>query len=101
MMMQSVTRLKGLGRPVNPVDRRMAVLSGLGAVDWVVSFSEDTPQRLIANILPNTLVKGGDYQVSEIAGGEEVIAAGGSVQVLNFEDGISTTEIINTIRLED
>jgi D-beta-D-heptose 7-phosphate kinase/D-beta-D-heptose 1-phosphate adenosyltransferase len=98
---QSVTRLKGLGRPVNPVDRRMAVLSGLGAVDWVVNFSEDTPQRLIANILPNTLVKGGDYQVSEIAGGEEVIAAGGSVQVLNFEDGISTTEIINTIRLED
>ncbi|MCO4797823.1 MAG: bifunctional D-glycero-beta-D-manno-heptose-7-phosphate kinase/D-glycero-beta-D-manno-heptose 1-phosphate adenylyltransferase HldE [Colwelliaceae bacterium] len=98
---KSVTRLKGLGRPVNPVDRRMAVLSGLGAVDWVVNFSEDTPQRLIANILPNTLVKGGDYQVSEIAGGEEVIAAGGSVQVLNFEDGISTTEIINTIRLED
>lgn len=97
----SVTRLKGVGRPVNPVDRRMAVLSGLGAVDWVVSFSEDTPQRLIANILPNTLVKGGDYQVSEIAGGEEVMAAGGQVKVLNFEEGISTTEIINTIRLED
>ncbi|MDG1750993.1 MAG: bifunctional D-glycero-beta-D-manno-heptose-7-phosphate kinase/D-glycero-beta-D-manno-heptose 1-phosphate adenylyltransferase HldE [Thalassotalea sp.] len=97
----SVTRLKGVGRPVNPVDRRMAVLSGLGAVDWVVSFSEDTPQRLIANILPNTLVKGGDYQVSEIAGGEEVMAAGGQVKVLNFEAGISTTDIINTIRLED
>ncbi|GAA6206308.1 MULTISPECIES: bifunctional D-glycero-beta-D-manno-heptose-7-phosphate kinase/D-glycero-beta-D-manno-heptose 1-phosphate adenylyltransferase HldE [Thalassotalea] len=97
----SVTRLKGVGRPVNPVDRRMAVLSGLGAVDWVVSFTEDTPQRLIANILPNILVKGGDYQVSEIAGGEEVIAAGGEVKVLNFEEGISTTEIINTIRLED
>ncbi len=97
----SVTRLKGIGRPVNPVDRRMAVLAGLGAVDWVVSFSEDTPQRLIANILPNTLVKGGDYKVEDIAGGEEVIAAGGEVKVLNFEDGISTTEIINTIRLED
>ena len=97
----SVTRLKGVGRPVNPVDRRMAVLSGLGAVDWVVSFTEDTPQRLIANILPNILVKGGDYQVAEIAGGEEVMAAGGEVKVLNFEEGISTTEIINTIRLED
>ncbi|MEW6989931.1 bifunctional D-glycero-beta-D-manno-heptose-7-phosphate kinase/D-glycero-beta-D-manno-heptose 1-phosphate adenylyltransferase HldE [Colwelliaceae bacterium 6441] len=97
----SVTRLKGVGRPVNPVDRRMAVLSGLGAVDWVVSFNEDTPQRLIANILPNTLVKGGDYQVEDIAGGTEVIAAGGDVKVLNFEEGISTTEIINTIRLED
>lgn len=97
----SVTRLKGIGRPVNPVDRRMAVLSGLGAVDWVVSFDEDTPQRLIANILPNTLVKGGDYKVEDIAGGKEVIAAGGEVKVLNFEAGISTTEIINTIRLED
>lgn len=97
----SVTRLKGPGRPVNPVDRRMAVLAGLGAVDWVVAFSEDTPQRLIANILPNTLVKGGDYKVEDIAGGAEVINAGGDVKVLNFEDGISTTAIINTIRLED
>ena len=97
----SVTRLKGPGRPVNPVERRMAVLSGLGAVDWVVPFSEDTPQRLIANILPDILVKGGDYTVEDIAGGKEVMQAGGEVKVLNFEDGISTTEIINTIRLED
>ncbi|WNC71611.1 bifunctional D-glycero-beta-D-manno-heptose-7-phosphate kinase/D-glycero-beta-D-manno-heptose 1-phosphate adenylyltransferase HldE [Thalassotalea psychrophila] len=97
----SVKRLKGSGRPVNPMDRRMAVLAGLGAVDWVVNFSEDTPQRLIANLLPNILVKGGDYKVEDIAGGKEVIAAGGEVQVLNFEEGISTTEIINTIRLED
>ena len=96
----SVTRLKGPGRPVNPVDRRMAVLAGLGAVDWVVPFSEDTPQRLIANILPNTLVKGGDYKVEDIAGGKEVITAGGEVKVLNFEDGISTTKIINTIKQE-
>jgi D-beta-D-heptose 7-phosphate kinase/D-beta-D-heptose 1-phosphate adenosyltransferase len=97
----SVTRLKGPGRPVNPVDRRMAVLAGLGAVDWVVPFSEDTPQRLIANILPDTLVKGGDYKVEDIAGGAEVIAAGGEVKVLNFEDGISTTKIINAIKRED
>ncbi|MFT5755983.1 MAG: D-beta-D-heptose 7-phosphate kinase/D-beta-D-heptose 1-phosphate adenosyltransferase [Alteromonadaceae bacterium] len=97
----SVTRLKGTGRPVNPVDRRMTVLAALGAVDWVVDFKEDTPQRLIANILPNILVKGGDYKVEDIAGGKEVIAAGGDVKVLNFEDGISTTEIINTIRLND
>lgn len=97
----SVKRLKGEGRPINPVDRRMAVLAGLGAVDWVVSFSEDTPQRLISGLLPDILVKGGDYQVEDIAGGKEVIANGGEVQVLNFEDGISTTEIINTIRLDD
>lgn len=97
----SVKRLKGSGRPVNPTDRRMAVLAGLGAVDWVVSFSEDTPQRIISNILPDTLVKGGDYKVEEIAGGKEVIANGGEVKVLNFEEGISTTEIINAIRLEE
>ena len=97
----SVKRLKGEGRPVNQSERRMAVLAGLGAVDWVVEFTEDTPQRLIANILPDVLVKGGDYKVEEIAGGAEVIANGGQVEVLNFEQGISTTDIINTIRLDD
>ena len=88
----SVKRLKGASRPVNPVDRRMAVLAGLGAVDWVVDFSNDTPQSLIADILPDLLVKGGDYQVHEIAGGEEVIANGGEVKVLNFEDGLFNVE---------
>jgi D-beta-D-heptose 7-phosphate kinase/D-beta-D-heptose 1-phosphate adenosyltransferase len=96
----SVKRLKGSGRPVNPTDRRMAVLAGLGAVDWVVSFSEDTPQRIISNILPDILVKGGDYKVEDIAGGKEVMANGGDVKVLNFEEGISTTDIINSIRLK-
>lgn len=97
----SVRRLKGDGRPVNPVDRRMAVLAGLGAVDWVVSFSEDTPQRLIGGVLPDLLVKGGDYKPEEIAGGKEVIANGGEVKVLNFEDGCSTSEIINVIRQQN
>ena len=93
----SVSRLKGPGRPVNPVDRRMAVLAGLGAVDWVVPFSEDTPRRVIAEVLPDLLVKGGDYQPHEIAGYEEVTANGGQVLVLNFEDGCSTSGIIRTI----
>jgi D-beta-D-heptose 7-phosphate kinase / D-beta-D-heptose 1-phosphate adenosyltransferase len=93
----SVSRLKGPGRPVNPVDRRMAVLAGLGAVDWVVPFSEDTPRRVIAEMLPDLLVKGGDYQPHEIAGYEEVTANGGEVLVLNFEDGCSTSAIIRTI----
>ncbi len=97
----SVTRLKGEGRPINSVDRRMTVLAALGAVDWVVDFSEDTPQRLIAHILPDVLVKGGDYQVADIAGGEEVIAGGGEVNVLNFEAGVSTTEIIQSIRADE
>ncbi|MGF1714890.1 bifunctional D-glycero-beta-D-manno-heptose-7-phosphate kinase/D-glycero-beta-D-manno-heptose 1-phosphate adenylyltransferase HldE [Photobacterium chitinilyticum] len=94
----SVQTLKGPGRPVNQEDRRMAVLAGLGAVDWVVPFSEETPQRLISEILPSLLVKGGDYKPEQIAGGQEVVAAGGEVRVLNFEDGCSTTEIIEAIR---
>ncbi|MCG9598344.1 bifunctional D-glycero-beta-D-manno-heptose-7-phosphate kinase/D-glycero-beta-D-manno-heptose 1-phosphate adenylyltransferase HldE [Vibrio sp. Isolate25] len=95
---ESVKRLKGPGRPVNPTDRRMAVLAGLGAVDWVVPFGEETPQRLISEVLPDMLVKGGDYKPEEIAGGKEVIANGGEVKVLNFEDGCSTTEIIDAIK---
>lgn len=95
---ESVKLLKGPGRPINPTDRRMAVLAGLGAVDWVVPFSEETPQRLIAKVLPSLLVKGGDYKPEDIAGGAEVIAAGGEVKVLNFEDGCSTTEIIKAIQ---
>ncbi|MCG9728675.1 bifunctional D-glycero-beta-D-manno-heptose-7-phosphate kinase/D-glycero-beta-D-manno-heptose 1-phosphate adenylyltransferase HldE [Shewanella sp. Isolate13] len=93
----SVKRLKGEGRPVNPEDRRMAVLAGLASVDWVVPFTEDTPQRIIARLLPDLLVKGGDYKVEDIAGGAEVMAAGGLVKVLGFEDGISTTAIIQNI----
>lgn len=93
----SVAKLKGPGRPVNNVSRRMAVLAGLSAVDWVVPFSEDTPQRLIAQLLPDILVKGGDYQIADIAGGKEVIDNGGEVKVLRFEDGVSTTGIIERI----
>ncbi|WP_434356955.1 bifunctional D-glycero-beta-D-manno-heptose-7-phosphate kinase/D-glycero-beta-D-manno-heptose 1-phosphate adenylyltransferase HldE [Parasalinivibrio latis] len=95
---ESVRQLKGPERPINPVERRMAVLAGLSAVDWVVPFSEETPQRLISEVLPNLLVKGGDYKPEEIAGGKEVIANGGEVKILTFEDGCSTTEIINKIR---
>lgn len=93
----SVTALKGPGRPVNNVNRRMAVLAGLSAVDWVVPFDEDTPQRLIGRLLPDVLVKGGDYNIEDIAGGEEVLANGGDVKVLGFEDGVSTTGIIERI----
>jgi D-beta-D-heptose 7-phosphate kinase/D-beta-D-heptose 1-phosphate adenosyltransferase len=93
----SVRKLKGEGRPINNLQRRMAVLAGLSAVDWVVPFSEDTPQALITDILPDVLVKGGDYQIHEIAGGSDVIANGGEVRVLLFEEGVSTTGIISQI----
>jgi D-beta-D-heptose 7-phosphate kinase/D-beta-D-heptose 1-phosphate adenosyltransferase len=94
----STKRLKGESRPINPLVNRMIVLGALEAVDWVVPFEEDTPQRVIADILPDLLVKGGDYKPEEIAGSEEVWANGGEVRVLNFEDGISTSNIIKAIK---
>ncbi|WP_192458826.1 bifunctional D-glycero-beta-D-manno-heptose-7-phosphate kinase/D-glycero-beta-D-manno-heptose 1-phosphate adenylyltransferase HldE [Musicola keenii] len=97
----STRRLKGPTRPINPLMQRMIVLGALEAVDWVVPFEEDTPQRLIADVLPDILVKGGDYKPEDIAGSKEVWANGGDVQVLNFEDGCSTTNIINTILTRD
>ena len=97
----SVRRLKGMGRPINPVDRRMTVLAALERVDWVVPFSEDTPERLICEIKPDLLVKGGDYQPQDIAGYDCVTRNGGEVVVLDFEDGCSTSDIIETIRRQD
>ena len=97
----SVRRLKGEGRPVNPVDRRMTVLAALESVDWVVPFSEDTPERLICAVQPQVLVKGGDYRPEQIAGHDCVKAAGGEVKVLGFEEGVSTSRIIDAIRARD
>lgn len=94
----SVSRLKGKHRPINPLSHRMAVLAGLAAVDWVVPFSEDTPERLITRVLPDILVKGGDYKVSEIAGGSAVFANGGDVKILAFVPGCSTTHVIQQIQ---
>ncbi|MFW2404835.1 MAG: bifunctional D-glycero-beta-D-manno-heptose-7-phosphate kinase/D-glycero-beta-D-manno-heptose 1-phosphate adenylyltransferase HldE [Gammaproteobacteria bacterium] len=94
----SVRRLKGEGRPVNSLEDRMAVLAGLASVDWVVPFSEDTPADLIGNVLPDVLVKGGDYKPEEIAGADAVLANGGSVEVLTFKEGRSTTSIIESMK---
>ncbi|WGE51796.1 bifunctional D-glycero-beta-D-manno-heptose-7-phosphate kinase/D-glycero-beta-D-manno-heptose 1-phosphate adenylyltransferase HldE [Actinobacillus equuli subsp. haemolyticus] len=95
---ESVKRLKGESRPINDLSARMAVLAGLASVDWVVPFAEDTPQRLIGEVLPDLLVKGGDYKPEEIAGSQEVWANGGEVKVLNFENGCSTTNVIKKIQ---
>lgn len=93
----STARLKGPTRPINKLENRMIVLGALGAVDWVIPFEEETPQRLIAELLPDLLVKGGDYRPEDVAGGAEVIANGGEVRILNFEEGLSTTNIIKKI----
>lgn len=91
---RSVTQLKGPGRPVNPEHDRAVVLGGLAAVDAVVLFDEDTPLHLIRDLLPDVLVKGGDYTVDTIVGAEEVLGAGGEVVVAQLVPGRSTTGIL-------
>ena len=93
----SVRKLKGSTRPVNPLADRMAVLAALGSVDWVVPFTEETPERLISVLLPDVLVKGGDYQPDEIAGAEWVKQNGGKVETIPLYEGCSTTRIINEL----
>jgi len=94
----SVKRLKGEERPVNPMERRMRVLAGLKCVDWVVPFYEDTPTRLICEVAPDVLVKGGDNDPDKIPGGDCVRAAGGRVEVMTYVDNVSTTGLIKSIR---
>ncbi len=96
---RSVAALKGPDRPIVPLEARMQLLAALDCVDYVVPFDEDTPQRLISRVLPDVLVKGGDYKVEQIAGHKEVQAAGGEVIILPFVEGFSTTKIIT--RIED
>jgi D-beta-D-heptose 7-phosphate kinase / D-beta-D-heptose 1-phosphate adenosyltransferase len=95
---ETVRQLKGDDRPVNDLGRRMTVLAALGCVDWVVPFSEQTPERLICRLKPDFLVKGGDNNPDDIPGARCVRAAGGEVRVMSFVDNCSTTGTINTIR---
>lgn len=94
----TVRALKGADRPVNPLANRMRVLAALGCVDWVVPFSEETPERLICAVSPDYLVKGGDNDPDRIPGARCVREAGGSVAVLTYVDGVSTTRIVDSIR---
>ena len=96
----SVGILKGTGRPINNEKSRALLLANLLITDAVVIFNEDTPLELIKTILPDVLVKGGDYTVTEIAGAKEVIAAGGKVVINSIVPGFSTTGIIKKIQLE-
>lgn len=94
----SVERLKGPGRPVVPQDDRALVLASLESVDAVTLFHEDTPLELISALLPDILVKGGDYSLDDIVGREEVEGAGGEVRVIPFIRGRSTTDLIQHIQ---
>ncbi|MCU4674228.1 bifunctional D-glycero-beta-D-manno-heptose-7-phosphate kinase/D-glycero-beta-D-manno-heptose 1-phosphate adenylyltransferase HldE [Catenovulum sp. 2E275] len=98
---ESISRLKGPDRPVNPLEQRAVVMTALKSVDWVIPFGEagdDTPLKLIEAVKPDVLVKGGDYTVDTIVGAEFVQQNGGEVVVIEFVDGCSTTNVIKKIR---
>ena len=97
----SVRRLKGAGRPVNPVDDRILQLAALFFVDYIFVYDEDTPLKWIQQIGPDILVKGGDYQVKDIVGYEDVIYQGGRVLTIPLVAGKSTSSIIKKIMKSD
>jgi rfaE bifunctional protein nucleotidyltransferase chain/domain len=96
---RSVRELKGAGRPIVNEQERAEMLAALGAVDYVTIFDDLSPRALISEVLPDVLVKGGDYQLDEIHGREETEAAGGRVLSLPFIEGASTSSIIERIRI--
>ena len=96
----SVRALKGAGRPILSEDERAEILAALSSVDFVTVFEEESPRALISEVLPDVLVKGGDYGLDEIHGREEVERAGGRVLSLPFVEGASTTGIIERIRMK-
>jgi D-beta-D-heptose 7-phosphate kinase/D-beta-D-heptose 1-phosphate adenosyltransferase len=97
----SVRRLKGPARPVVPEGDRQAVIAALGCVDAVTLFDEDTPRALIAALLPDILVKGGDYRPESVVGKAEVEAAGGKVMIIPFLEGRSTTGLIQKLQEQE
>ncbi len=98
---ESVTILKGRNRPIFNEEARAIILAAFTFVDAVIVFGEETPAELIADIIPNVLVKGKEYEIHEIAGHETVLDNGGEVKTLNLVPGASTSDIINKIKTLD
>ena len=95
---ESVARNKGDSRPVFPLTERLEVLAAISDIDFLVSFSEETPRKLIEALLPDILVKGGDWQPEEVVGKAEVEAAGGRVIIVPYLPGKSTSAILEAIK---
>lgn len=93
----SVKRLKGESRPINGESDRALLLASLSFVSYIILFEEDTPKNLIEQVRPNILVKGGDYQLSNIVGADFVMKNGGEVLTIPFVDGYSSTKIIRSL----
>lgn len=94
----SVKKMKGNDRPVNDQDARALILASLSIIDAVVIFEEETPLNLIKTLLPDVLIKGGDYTIDQIAGAKEVVMNGGKVVINPIIEGYSTSAIIQAIR---
>lgn len=95
---QSVKVIKGPSRPIQNESDRAEILAALGAVDFVTYFSEDTPEKVIGQIKPDILVKGGDWPVDKIVGAKFVMSYGGEVRTLQFIEGRSTTSIVDKMK---
>ena len=95
---ESVSKLKGSGRPLNPLSDRMQVIAALESVDYVTWFEQDTPLELILKLRPNVLVKGGDWRPEQIVGAREVLSWGGKVRALRYIEGKSTTRLVEKAR---
>ncbi len=95
---ESIRRIKGPERPINIQEHRKRVLEALKPVDLVIIFDEDTPERLIKEIKPDVLVKGGDWKIENIVGADFVKSYGGEVKTIDFVYDISTTKIIQKAR---
>lgn len=93
----SVKKIKGASRPIFPLEERLEILEAIEDIDYLTFFSEETPQKIIAVLVPDVLVKGGDWKPDEIVGREEVEGAGGDVRVIPYLEGCSTSEIIERI----
>ncbi len=93
----SVKKIKGASRPIFPLEERLEILEALEEIDYLTYFSEETPQEIIAALLPDVLVKGGDWKPDEVVGREEVEESGGEVRIIPFLEGRSTSEIIKRI----
>lgn len=94
----SVQNLKGAGRPVFPLDERLEVLEAIEVIDYLTSFAQPTPRELIKALLPDVLVKGGDWKADEVVGREEVEGAGGRVVIIPYLPGRSSSEILKKIK---
>ncbi|MED5256222.1 MAG: hypothetical protein VX818_03185, partial [Candidatus Neomarinimicrobiota bacterium] len=94
---RSVQQLKGDDRPIQTYDDRVIIINAINCVDMVVGFDEDTPDKIIKELLPDVLVKGGDYSINQIVGADTVIAHGGNVEIIDLIEGKSSSSLINHI----